>query len=178
MAECLYTESLIESSGAQLIVYAAERNREELSSHETNIKRVQPDAWTAFNDLMETARAKETDLSPEELPRVGDVIWVQTGGNKTIGFCLVRESLNTAINKKAIKPIFKSIANKAKELGINYCGMDTFSCTSGKEWSEISEEIEEYSADVTPIVCVPTNELLEDVLTSLPGKQFKMIKAK
>ena len=175
--DCLYTEAELSQSGSQLVVFGMTLDRTTITEYEKNIKRVWPDAWTSYNDLMELARNEETNLPPEELPRVGDVVWIKTGGSKVIGFCIVKTAPDSEINKKAVVAVTKSICNKARELGISYYGMDMLSCNNGREWAAIVEDIEKNSEGVQAVVCVPTNELLEDVLSKLPGKEFKMVNA-
>lgn len=175
--KCLYTEAILSQTGSQLLIYPVAKTRLNIDA-ESEIKRVWPDAWMSFNDLMEMSRDPELEMPEKELPRVGDVVWVQTGGNKTIGFCIVREDYDSEINTKALKPVFKSVANKAKSLEIEYYGMDLFSCKDGREWANIVGEVEKNSMGVQAVVCIPTNELLEDVMTELEGNQFKVIKSK
>ena len=175
--KCLYTEALLSQSGSQLVIYPVAKHRLDVTA-EKEIKRVWPDAWMSFNDLMEMARSADLEMPEEEQPQVGDVVWVETGGNKTLGFCIVREDYNSEINTKALKPVFNSVAKKAKQLGIEYYGMDLFSCRDGREWADIVDEVEQNSMEVQAIVCIPTNELLEDVMTELEGNEFRAIKLK
>ncbi len=111
-------------------------------------------------------------------PKLGDVVWTQTSGNKYIGFCIVKRNKNAPINKKALRLCLYSAANKAKTLNNKYLGMDLFCCKDGKEWSNIVKIIENCLEDIQNIVCIPTNEKLVDVLEQLPGHQFKKIEAK
>ena len=109
--------------------------------------------------------------------RVGDVIWVSPGGNRTIGFAIVRESSSSPINTKALKAVMKSAHNKAKELQIEYVGMGLFACDTPQEWGNIVNIVEKELGDIQGVVCIPTNDALLKVLDSLPGsKDFMAVR--
>ena len=102
-------------------------------------------------------------------PQIGDVIWVNPGGNRHLGFAIVKETEKDVINIKALRLVMKSVHNKAKALNLEYVGMGLFACDTPYEWSNIVDIIEENLKDTQAVVCIPTNDALKKVLESLPG---------
>jgi len=167
MSKCLYTEAEVTQSGAQLLINAisfddVKRNK---------FRHAFPEAWKAMRDMV---ICKVDD--PSNKVNVGDVIWTQQGGNKHIGFCIIKEHEESDINKKAVGLCMKSARNKARELNCKYVGMDLFASKTPQDWANIVDIVENELQEIQGIVCIPTNDELVKVLENLPGsRNFRMI---
>jgi hypothetical protein len=176
MSKCLYTEADVTQSGAQLLINAISLDGKILSDKTKKFQHAFPEAWKAMRQMLTNTmdlQDVETDVN------VGDVLWLTQGGNKYIGFCIVKKTSEHDINKEAIKATIRSTRNKAKELGIKYVGMDLFASETPQDWAEIVDDVEEALGEIQGVVCIPTNEELVNVMENLPGsKNFKMISIK
>lgn len=171
MSKCLYTEAVITQSGAQLIVNAINLDGKPFSENDKEFKRAFPEAWNALDQML-----KPQVDDPATKVNVGDVIWIMTGGNKHIGFCIVKEHSDDTINKKAVGLCIKSAKNKARELNCEYVGMNLFASDTPNDWASIVGIIEHELEEIQGVVCIPTNDELIKVLETLPGsRNFKMI---
>ena len=106
MSKCLYTEAVVTQSGAQLLINAISLDIEK----KNEFGKAFPEAWNVMNDMLKC----DVD-DPNARAHLGDVIWTQQGGNKHIGFCIVKEHEDSNINKKAVGLCMKSARNKARE---------------------------------------------------------------
>ena len=178
MSKCLYTESEVTQSGAQVLITAMTLNGE-TDKHSKKFQHAFPGAWEVMGQMRLGDHAEHTDENSENLTvNLGDVIWSHQGGNRQIGFCFVKESEKGDINKKAVALCIKSAVNKAKSLGIGYVGMDLMGCKDGKEWADIVDIVENSLGECKGFVCIPTNEELVDVLENLPGpNSFQIFKS-
>lgn len=165
-----YTENDITQTASQLIICSVSLDGSIKNISEQKIKRAFPEAFQTVYSML------KSNVDEKIKPRLGDVIWVTTSGNRHIGFGIVRKTCDDVINTKAIKAIMKCSKNKAISLKKEYIGMDLFGCDTAEEWSAIVGIIEEELKEIQAVVCIPTNEALMKVLESLPGsKDFKAI---
>ena len=173
MKKCLYTEADITQTGSQIILHGISLDGIPRGRQDRHFKHAFPDAWNVVQSMLNSdIEDEDTDVN------VGDVIWANQGGNRHIGFCIVRESSDSEINKIAVSLCMRSAAKKAKELNLEYVGMGLFGSDTSKEWANIVEEIEENLGNIQSVVCIPTNDELTDVLENLPGSHnFTMIKS-
>ena len=158
-----YTENDITNTASQLMMCSVCLDGSISNIQDQRFKNAFPDAYTTMLSMV------KADVEEKYKARLGDVIWVRPGGNKTIGFAIVRETSTSPINTKAIRAVMKSAHNKAKELKIKYVGMGLFACDTPNEWASIVDIIEESLKDTQAVVCIPTNDALLKVLDSLPG---------
>jgi hypothetical protein len=160
-----YTENDITNTAAQLMMCSVCLDGSISNIQDQRFKRAFPDAYYAMLSMI------KSNVEEKLRPHIGDVIWVNPGGNRTIGFSIVRESSSSSINIKALRAVIKSAHNKAKEMGIQYVGMGLFACDTPQEWGSIVTIIEKELGDVQGVVCIPTNDALLKVLDSLPGSK-------
>lgn len=174
MSKCLYTESDVTQSGAQLVINAISLDGETKTKLQKKFKHAFPEAWSMMDQMLNAHKLMENDQLKSS---VGDVIWADAGGNRHIGFCIVKENANDEVNKKAIELCIKSAKSKARQLNIEYVGMGLFASESPKEWANIVDIVEKNLEEIQGVVCIPTNDDIVEVLSSLPGpRDFKMIK--
>lgn len=160
--KCIYTEAEVTMSGAQLLACAINEDGQPIGKSERKFIKIFPEAYGVVKKMMMSDAA--------DPPRLGDVIWATQGGNKHIGFCIVRKGGDEEkLHSLAVKACMKSIGNKAKELNHKYVGMDLFGSDNSSEWNDVVEDIEETLTDTQPVICIDTNEKLVDVLSHLPG---------
>lgn len=168
--KCLYTESDITYTAAQIMVCAVSLDGKVGNVQQQKFKRAFPDAYNAMLSMI------NANVEEKFRAKLGDVIWVQTSGNKHIGFCIVKEKIDDIVHSKALRLCLKSIVKKAKALNHDYIGMDLFACDTPEEWGSIVNIIEKELKDIQAVVCIPTNDALVRVLDSLPGpKTFRKI---
>jgi hypothetical protein len=173
MSKCLYTEADVTQSGAQLIICSTSLDGQTSSLREKHFRRAFPAAWEVADKML------SIKVDEAESARLGDVIWAQPGGNRHIGFCIVKENDSDVVHKDAVALAMTSAKNKARELNIQYVGMDLFASESGKDWADIVGVVEENLEEIQGVVCIPTNRQLNAVLSNLPGsKDFIMTTVK
>ncbi len=165
--KCIYTESDITKSACQLLVSPISLDALYTTSMEREFQRCFPEATKVARQML----TKSTVVTEDMLPHMSDVIWVDTPGGRTTGFCIVRETRDDHINKKALRAGMKSVNRKAGELGQPVIGLDLFGCETAEDWAEIVDLIEEELNDVQVVVCIPTNKLLNEVIDILPGDE-------
>jgi len=171
MKKCLYTESDITQTGAQLILCSVSLDGSIGNVAEQKFKRAFPDAYSSLLSML------RADVDEKFKANLGDVVWVTTSGNRHIGFGIVRKTCREPINTKALKLVINSTRNKAIALKKEYVGMDLFACDTPHEWAAIVGIIEAELKDIQAVVCIPTNDALVKVLEALPGeKNFRAIK--
>ena len=176
MSKCIYTESDVTDSAAQLILTDVSLDGSVRSFAQQRFKKAFPKAYEALIQMLTLSNSNKDNKNYGV--KVGDVIWTTAGGNKHLGFCVVRESANRPLNTKAVKLCMKSAREKARSLKNEYVGMDLFASDTPEEWSSIVGIIEDNLEEIQGVVCVPTNRDLLDVLDFLPGsKKFTMIKS-
>jgi len=164
MSKCLYTEADVTQSGAQLLICSISLDGKTSRQYEKHFKRAFPESWNVADSMLKCDVDNEnTDVN------VGDVIWTRTGGNKHIGFCVVNKEFEDEINKDAVKLCINSAKLKARELNINYVGMDLFASKSPQEWASIVGILESSLEEIQGIVCIPDNDALTAVMENLPG---------
>jgi hypothetical protein len=115
-------------------------------------------------------------------PRLGDVVWTQTSGNKWIAHCIVFDS-NNEMRYDALELCMKSIKKKAVELGQDQMGIPLrwFPDKLMKmNWIRTYETIEDALSDEADedvvgkfqIFAYDTDsEYVRDVVENLPGKK-------
>ena len=160
-----YTENDITNTAAQLMVCSITLDGSITNIQDQRFKRAFPDAYNTMLSML------KAPVDAKLKPKLGDVIWVRQGGNRTLGFAIVKESSDSPINMKAVRAVMKSTHNKAKELNINYVGMGLFACDTAQEWASIVDVLEESLKDTQSVVCIPTNDALLKVLDALPGSK-------
>lgn len=160
--KCFYTENEITETGSQIIVCDISDDGVATTPQQLAFKKAFPDAFQTFTHFF---NSEKFDI----VPRLGDVVWVHTSGNKHIGFCVIRKGGVLMIN--ALTAALKSIKNKADSLNLEYVGMGKFGFEKGIEWSNIVDHIENSLDNIQPIICIPTNEELIDVIDNLPGSK-------
>ena len=164
MSKCLYTEAEITQSGAQLIICSIALDGLTNKTEKTKFKKSFPDSWNAAKQMLNcNVDGENTEV------RVGDVIWTRTGGNKHIGYCVVRDTESNPIDKKAIELCINSAKMKARELNTEYVGMDLFASENAQDWADIVDIVESKLEEIQGVVCVPTNDKLLSVMENLPG---------
>jgi len=171
MSKCVYTESEITQSGAQLIICSIALSGLTDKTEETKFKRSFPESWNAAKQMLNCT----VDNELNEV-RVGDVIWTRTGGGKHIGFCVVRENDKDVANKEAVRLCVSSAKTKARSLKNKYVGMDLFASDTPQQWADIVNIVEDSLEEIQGVVCIPTNDELVSVMENLPGSNdFRMI---
>ena len=163
--KCLYTEAELTMTGAQIIACAIDENGIPVSDNEKKIARNFPQAYGVVEQMFNS--------NMDEPPRLGDVIWSTQGGNKHIGFCVVKR--DNDVSEQAVGSCMKSCQRKAKELQHEYIGMDLFGSNNSDDWNHIVDTIED-NLVAQAVVCIDTNEKLNEVLSNLKGgSKFKVI---
>lgn len=171
MSKCIYTESEITQSGAQLIICSIALSGLTDKTEEKKFKRSFADSWNAAKQMLD---CNVDDENYEEV-RVGDVIWTETGGGKHIGFCVVRENDKDGVNKEAVRLCVSSAKTKARSLKNKYVGMDLFASDTPQQWADIVDIVEDNLEEIQGVVCIPTNDALIKVMENLPGSNdFRM----
>jgi len=179
MTKCFYTESDVTQSASQLLICSISLDGKSEKNQEKHFKRAFPDSWKAAKNLLKYGDNEEINIydKDDNKPKLGDVIWTQTGGNKHIGYCIVRNHEEENVNKDAVKLCIISAKNKARELKLEYIGMDLFASNGPEEWADIVDIVEDGVEEIQGVVCIPTNDALVSVMDNLPGpKTFRMIK--
>ena len=177
MSKCIYTESDVTNSASQLIITDVSLDGSVRSFAQQRFKRSFPKAYEAVIQMLKISDHKKDDKTYGA--KVGDVIWTTSGGNKHLGFCIVRESANKPLNTKAVKLCMKSAREKARSLKKEYVGMDLFASDTPEEWASIVGIVEDNLEEIQGVVCIPTNDALVKVLENLPGSnEFKIMKNK
>lgn len=160
-----YTENDITNTASQLMICSINLDGSVVNIQDQRFKRAFPEAYNAMISML------KAPVDEKLKPRLGDVIWVKIGGNRTLGFAIVKESSNSSINMKAIRVAMKSAHNKAKELELEYVGMGLFASDTPSEWASVVDVIEESLKDTQAVVCIPTTDALIKVLDALPGSK-------
>jgi hypothetical protein len=157
--KCIYTESLIIDSGAQIILCPT--NAENVMDKEQELfQHCFPEAKKSLENMFTASD------HGEEQPRLGDVIWFQPSQNRYIGFCIVRNTPMDEISLPALEVCCKSVNKKCIEFQQVCVGMGQFDC-NGDDWSKIVDTIED-TLEPQLVVCLPKNEILMDFVNKLP----------
>ena len=173
----IYTEADVTSSGAQLLICPASLDNLYSTTHERRFRRAFPEAAKVVGQMLTESNIVTKDM----LPHISDVIWVETPGNKHLGFCLIRETRDDDINMNALKVALKSVNQKAIDLEQPVIGMDLFACETPKDWIEIVDVVEKSLPSVQAFVCMwsdipgEANKLLNEVIDSLPGPKVHKV---
>lgn len=164
--KCIYTEAELTITGAQILACAIDENGIPVSDNEIKVAKFFPDAYKAVEQIFNS--------NMDSPPSLGDVIWSTQGGNKHIGFCVVKRG--NEISEKAVAACMKSCNSKASELQHKYIGMDLFGSNNSKDWNLVVDSIEENLPSTQAIVCIHTNDKLVEVMSNLKGgSKFKVI---
>lgn len=177
MTKCMYLESDVTKSGAPIIVTCLSRDMKWEGLEQKKFAHTFSASYRSIIMMMDEAfnPGKDGDMTPDNRPKLGDVIWLRTGGGRVVGFGIVKERHDDPIHTKALKAVFKNYNKKAKDMKIPMIGMDVYGCESGKDWASVVGIIEDKLTDCQAVVCVPTNEKLIDVLDELPGETKSML---
>ena len=167
MMKCIYTESDVTKSACQLLISPLSLDALYATTMERGFQRCFPEAMKVARQML----TKSTVVTEDMLPHMSDVIWVDTPGGRTTGFCIVRETRGDDINKTALRAGMKSVNRKATELEQPVIGLDLFGCETAMDWAEIVDIIEEELNEVQVVICIPTNKLLNEVIDILPGDE-------
>jgi len=113
----LYGEGDFLESRHQIIAYPASTGGDARLGIETEVMKRHPDVrQSVFNMFAET---DQYEVIP---PRLGDVIWTHTSGNKWIAHMIIFDD-NNYVNYDALVLCMKSIKKKAIELGQDQMGI-------------------------------------------------------
>lgn len=174
MTKCLYTESDVTKTGGTIVVTGISMDMNWQGLEQKKFAHTFGGAYKSIQMMVDPKFSPGEDFKEESRPALGDVIWLRTGGNQMIGFGIVKKRGEDPIHTEALKTVFKNYNAKAKEMKTPLIGMDVYGSDSGEDWASIHEIIEEELTDCQAVVCVPTNELLLDVLDHLPGETQTM----
>lgn len=173
----LYGEGDFLESRHQLIAYPASVGGDATQPIETEVMRRQPDVRQSVFNMF--AANEHYDVVP---PRLGDVIWTQTSGNKWIAHCIVFDERGD-MNWEALELCMKSIKKKAIEIDQEQIGLPLrwFPNRDMRMlWHRTYEIIENVMSDPEDGDVVgsyqifaydPDSKFVRDLVESLPGQK-------
>lgn len=171
----LYGEGDFLESRHQVIAYPATVGGEATHPLETEVLRRHPDVRQSVNNMF--AENENFDVVP---PRLGDVIWTQTSGNKWIAHMIVFEE-DGFLREDALELCAKSLKRKAAELDQDQIGIPLRwfeERDMSTKWVRAYETIEdamstnedeEVIGQYQVFAYDPDSEYVRDVFESLPG---------
>lgn len=171
----LYGEGDFLVSRHQLIAYPATVGSERVKKLEKEVNKQHPDVRASVEKMF--AENEHFEVVP---PRLGDVIWTQTSGNKWIAHMIVFNEMGH-LREDALEVCMRSIRKKAAELGQDQIGIPLRwfkERDMATKWVRVYEVIEDVMSDAKDEEVLgafqvfaydPDSEFVRDVFESLPG---------
>lgn len=172
----LYAEGNFLEKGHQILAYPASVGNDMLMDIEKDVIRAVPEVKQSIQNMFSVNPNYE--VIP---PKLGDVVWTQTSGNKWYAHCIVYDE-NANFNYDAFELCMKSLKKKAVELGHEQIGMPLRwfdRKLTRMNWARTYPIIEEiFSEDDDGIhghcqafVYDTDKTFVEDVVMDLPGSK-------
>lgn len=174
----LYGEGDFLESRHQLIAYPASVGGDRVRELEKEVAQRHPDVKLCVANMFATNEAY--DVVP---PKLGDVIWTQSSGNKWIAHCIVFDNRGE-LREDALVLCMNSLKKKAIELDQDQIGIPLrwYEDTNAQKerWVRIYETIEDTLGDADDEDVIgkfqifaydPDSEYVRDMFESLPGQK-------
>jgi len=167
MDSILYLEENLINAGSQIIIVDINETFDIINKGETQV--LIEDTFEEVKLLLQKMYTKQymgvREFDGEELPLLGDVIWVETGGRKWIANCIVRQK-DGNLHEEAFRLCMRSVKKKCIELKQAAVAMTII---DKDNWNNIYPIIQEELRDTVVFVHISTNDKLMEVLDNLPG---------